>query len=219
MELLAQFFGLLINGIYGLTKDYGVAIVIITIAIRACLIPLNIRQRQQMKKQQETSKEVEALKAKYGKNQEKLNQELQKLYQKNGTGMGSCLLPFLQLPIMYGLYHAIQLVTLAGATTVLLPWVASILVRDQLLILPIATILVQILPQTYPYLKFFKDLKLQKAPVATILILLLTNSFFVFVIPSGIGLYYFVSGLFGAIEQFIVNLIEVRRLKAVGAAA
>ena len=219
MEMLAQLFGLLINGIYGLTKDYGVAIVIITIAIRACLIPLNIRQRQQMKKQQETSKEVEALKAKYGKNQEKLNQELQKLYQKNGTGMGSCLLPFLQFPIMYGLYHAIQLVTLAGATTVLLPWVASILVRDQLLILPIATILVQILPQTYPYLKFFKDLKLQKAPVATILILLLTNSFFVFVIPSGIGLYYFVSGLFGAIEQFIVNLIEVRRLKAVGAAA
>lgn len=219
MEMLAQLFGLLINGIYGLTKDYGVAIVIITIAIRACLIPLNIRQRQQMKKQQETSKEVEALKAKYGKNQEKLNQELQKLYQKNGTGMGSCLLPFLQFPIMYGLYHAIQLVTLAGATTVLLPWVASILVRDQLLILPIATILVQILPQTYPYLKFFKDLKLQKAPVATILILLLTNSFFVFVIPSGIGLYYFVSGLFGAIEQFIANLIEVRRLKTVGAAA
>ncbi|MBQ6889182.1 MAG: membrane protein insertase YidC [Lachnospiraceae bacterium] len=218
MEILAQLFGILINGIYGLTKDYGVAIVMITIAIRACLVPLNIRQRQQMKKQQQTSKEVEALKAKYGKNQEKLNQELQKVYRKNGTGMGSCLLSFIQLPIMYGLYKAIQLVTLAGTTTVLLPWVTSILVKDQMLILPIATILVQILPQTYPYLRFFKDLKLQKAPAATIFILLLTNSFFVFVIPSGIGLYYFVSGLFVALEQFIVNIIEARKMKIASAA-
>lgn len=217
MELLTQVFELFINGIYELTKDYGIAIVIITIAIRSCLIPLNIRQRKQMKQQQQTAQQVEALKIQYAKNQKKLEEELQKLYQQNGTGMGSCLLSFLQLPIMYGLYKAIQLITFAGATTILLPWVTSILVRDQLLILPIATIIVQILPQTYPYIGFFKGLKLQKTSLPAMLILLLTNSCFVFAIPSGLGLYYFVSGLFVALEQFILNLIDARNLKLANA--
>ncbi len=210
MEILAYLFENVINWIYGFTGDYGIAIVIITIVIRSCLVPVNIRQRKQMKKQQEISKEVELLKAKYGKNQDKLNAELQKVYQKNGTGIGSCLLPFLQLPIMYGLYNAIRMITLAGATTILLPWVASIFVKDQLLILPIATIIVQILPQAYPYFRFFKSLELQKASVPSIMILVLANSLFVFAIPSGLGLYYFVSGVFGAAEQLIVNVIEVR---------
>lgn len=217
MELLTQVFELFINGIYALTKDYGIAIVIITIAIRSCLIPLNIRQRKQMKQQQQTAQQVEALKMKYAKNPKKLEEELQKLYQQNGTGMGSCLLSFLQLPIMYGLYKAIQLITFAGATTILLPWVTSILVRDQLLILPIATIIVQILPQTYPYIGFFKGLKLQKTSLPAMFILLLTNSCFVFAIPSGLGLYYFVTGLFVALEQFILNLIDAHSLKLANA--
>ena len=217
MELLTQVFELFINGIYALTKDYGIAIVIITIAIRSCLIPLNIRQRKQMKQQQQTAQQVEALKIQYAKNQKKLEEELQKLYQQNGTGMGSCLLSFLQLPIMYGLYKAIQLITFAGATTILLPWVTSILVRDQLLILPIATIIVQILPQTYPYIGFFKGLKLQKTSLPAMFILLLTNSCFVFAIPSGLGLYYFVTGLFVALEQFILNLIDAHSLKLANA--
>lgn len=213
MEIFVQFFQFLIMWVYALTKDYGVAIVIITLAFRFCLVPFHIKQRKQMKKQQETNREIEALKEKYGKDKEKLNHELQKLYQKNGTGMGSCLISFIQLPVMYGLYQAIQMITLAGATTVLLPWVASILVHDKLLILPIATILIQILPQAYPYLRFFKGLKLPKAPLSTILILLITNSCFVFLLPSGIGLYYFISGLFTALEQFILNLFDARKMK------
>lgn len=217
MEILAQIFETAINWIYGFTGDYGVAIVIITIAIRACMVPLNIKQRSQMKKQKEISVQVEQLKARYGKNQKKLNEELQKVYEKNPTGVGSCLLPFLQIPVMYGLYNAIRVIALAGATTVLLPWVTSILVRDHMLILPVATVLVQILPQTYPYLRFFKDLELQKASVPSLLIILLTNSVFVFAIPSGIGLYYFVSGLFTALEQFVVNLIEVWKRKQLAA--
>jgi len=217
MEILAQIFETAINWIYGFTGDYGVAIVIITIAIRACMVPLNIKQRSQMKKQKEISVQVEQLKARYSKNQKKLYEELQKVYEKNPTGVGSCLLPFLQIPVMYGLYNAIRVIALAGATTVLLPWVTSILVRDHMLILPVATVLVQILPQTYPYLRFFKDLELQKASVPSLLIILLTNSVFVFAIPSGIGLYYFVSGLFTALEQFVVNLIEVRKRKQLAA--
>lgn len=213
MEILTTLFGELIDFIYGFTRDYGVTIVIVTLLIRSCLIPLNIKQRKQMKKQQQMSLEIEALKAKHGKNTEKFNSELQQLYQNNSTGMGGCLLSFLQLPIMWGLYKAIQTITVVGTTTVLLPWVTSILMRDQLLLLPIATIIVQLLPQAYPYISWFKNLQLQKAPISSVLFLLISNSLFVFIIPSGLGLYYFVSGLFVALEQFIINLIDARKAR------
>lgn len=210
MEILAQIFGEIINGLYGVTGDYGVAIVLITLCIRCCLVPFNIKQRKLMKKQKEISLQVEALKKKYGKNQDRLNRELQKLYQEKGTGMGSCILPFLQLPIMLGLYNAIRMISVAGATTVLLPWAGSILMKDQLFVLPIMTILIQLLPQIYPYFSFFKTLDLQKTSGSTLCFLLLSNSIFAFMIPSGVGLYYLTSGLFVAVEQFVVNMLEIR---------
>ena len=209
MEIIAQIFSEIINGLYEITGDYGVAIVLITIGIRCCLVPFNIKQRKMMKKQKEISQQVEILKQKYGKNQEKLNKELQKFYQEKGTGMGSCILPFLQLPIMVGLYNAIRMISTAGTTTLLLPWVGSILMKDQMFILPIVTVLIQLMPQFYPYLSFFKSLDLQKASASTICFMLLSNSIFAFMIPSGVGLYYLVSGVFVAMEQFIVNLLEV----------
>lgn len=211
MEFIAQILREIIQWIYGICGDYGIAIVAITAAIRILLLPLNIRQRKAMQKQQEISREAEALKEKYKNQQQKLNEELQKLYQEKGTGMGGCLMSFLQFPIMMCLYHGIRLTAAAGTATVLLPWVSSLLVRDQTFILPIATLVVQLLPQTYPYFRFFRSLKLQKTPVRMILAMLLANSMFAFVLPSGIGLYYFTSGLFTAAEQLAANIFAVRR--------
>ena len=68
------------------------------------------------------------------------------------------------------------------------------------------------LPQIYPYISFFKVLNLQKASIPTLLILLLSNGMFVFAIPSGLGLYYLVSGIFTAAEQFVYNLLSVRKM-------
>ncbi|MDO4308897.1 MAG: YidC/Oxa1 family membrane protein insertase [Eubacteriales bacterium] len=212
MDFFVQILRQAIEWIYGFCGDYGIAIVLITAAIRVLLLPLNIRQRKQMRKQQEIAGEAEALREKYKNQQQKLNEELGKLYQEKGTGMGSCLVSFLQFPIMMCLYNGIRLTAAAGAATVLLPWVSSLLVRDRTMILPIATLAVQLLPQTYPYIRYFRALNLQKMPVQMILILLLTNSMFAFAIPSGIGLYYFVSGLFTAVEQLAVYMFSVRRL-------
>lgn len=217
MNILAQAFQIVIDGIYGFTGDYGVAIVAVTLMIRFLLVPLNLRQRSQMAKQQEISKQAEEIRTKYRKNEKKQTEELQKLYQEQGTGMGGCLLSFLQLPIMLCLYQAIRMTAAVGTATVLLPWVSSLLVRDQTLLLPVATLIIQVLPQTYPYFRLFRDLKLQKTSLSMVLTMLLANSFFVFVIPSGVGLYYLVSGLFAAGEQFLCNFLAVRRMERTAA--
>lgn len=200
-----------IEWIYGMTGDYGIAIVLITALIRSLLVPFHIRQRKQQKKQQEIAEEAERVKIKYKSDKQKRNEELQKLYQEKG-GVGSgCLLTLLQFPIMIGLYNGIRLTAAAGTATVLLPWVSSLLTKDRTFILPIVTVIVQSLPYLYSYIGYFKILKLQKLSPPMVLTLLLVNGMFAFMIPAGVGLYYFVSGVFSAIEQLAVNIFSARK--------
>ena len=195
MDILIQAFKFMIDWIYGFTGDYGVAIVIITVIIRTLMVPVSLRQRNAIKAGQEKQKE----------NQKEMEQAAV------GTA-GGCLLSFLPIPVMISLYHAIRRTSAVGTATILLPWVSSLLLRDSTLILPSVTLIIQMLPQIYPYISFFKVLNFQKASIPTLLILLLSNGMFVFAIPSGLGLYYLVSGIFTAAEQFVYNLLSVRKM-------
>lgn len=213
MSFIIQFFEQLIEWNYFISHDYGIAIVMITVGVRLLLLPLNIKQRKQISRQQEISQKAESIKKQYKNDKEKLEKELAKFYNENGIGMGGCIISLVQFPIMICLYNAIRHITAIECGTILLPWVLSLLDKDQTFILPIATLCVQILPQLYPYLNLFSSLKLQKQSGSTVVTMLIANSIFVFMIPTGIGLYYFVSGLFQSIEQFVYDLLCVRKMK------
>ena len=203
MNVIADFIGQIVQVFYTFTGDYGIAIVMITLAIKLLLLPLNIKQRAQLEKQKEVSHKVAEIQKKYASNQNRMNEELQKVYAENGLGRMGCLSTLIQMPIMIGLYHGIKNVITEDATSVLLPWISSLLLSDATGILPIGTLVLQILPMLFPYLPCFEKKHMQKAPVGTVLMMLVMNGMFVFMIPSGVGLYYFVSSFFTVIEQFV----------------
>lgn len=203
MNVIAELIGQIVQVFYGLTGDYGVAIVMITLSIKLLLLPLNIKQRKQLEKQKEVSQKVVEIQKKYANNQDKMNEELQKVYAENGLASLGCLSTLIQMPIMLGLYHGIRSVITTDTTSLLLPWASSLLLNDTTRILPIATLILQIVPMLFPYMRCFEKKQMQKTPMATILMVLVMNGMFVFMIPSGVGLYYFVSSLFALIEQFI----------------
>ena len=205
MSIMTQLFEQLIEWNYFFSQDYGIAIVMITLEVRLLLLPLNIRQRKQISRQQEISQKAESIRMKYKNNKEKQEKELAGFYQENGTGMGGCVISLIQFPIMICLYDSIRQITAIECGTVLLPWIPSLLVRDPTFILPMATLGVQILQYLYPRFPMFSSLKLQKQSGSTLVTLLIVNSLFVFMIPSGIGLYYLISGLFQFIEQFMYD--------------
>lgn len=198
---------------YQLVGDYGVSILLITILVRMLLLPLSFIQREQMRKQRKLQEKAEQIRKSYGKNQKRINEELQKLYEAESVGSIGCLVPFLQLPIMLILYRAILSVVTAETGTMLLPWIDSLLSRDKTWLLPVATLLIQVLPQLYSYIPYFESLQMPKQQFRVLLPIVLLNAAFVFALPSGVGLYYFVSGLFTATEQMTANFIEVRKLK------
>ncbi len=98
--------------LHSLLADWGLAIIVLVIVVRAILHPITKRSQVNMMKfgrqMQAMQPEMERLKKKYKDNQSKLNQEMMKLYREKGVnpaamGLG-CLPMFLQMPIWIALY-------------------------------------------------------------------------------------------------------------------
>ncbi len=94
--------------LYTLTGNYGMVLILLTIIVRICLLPLGIKQQKSMAKTQEIQPKLQALQQKYKNDKEKLNEEMTKLYQESGVNpMAGCLPLLIQLPILYGLIQVI----------------------------------------------------------------------------------------------------------------
>jgi YidC/Oxa1 family membrane protein insertase len=92
-----------------LGQNTVVAIAVLTFIINMAMLPLNLSQQRSARKMQELQPEMEKLKKKYGKDQERLSQETMKLYKEKGINpMGGCLPLLIQMPIWFGLLAAIR---------------------------------------------------------------------------------------------------------------
>ncbi|MCB9155069.1 MAG: membrane protein insertase YidC [Caldilineae bacterium] len=90
--------------------SYGLAIILVTILIRALLYPLTRKQMQSMKKQQAIQPKLKELQEKYGKDREKLSQKQMELYKQEGVNpAGGCLPLLIQMPILFAFYYALLL--------------------------------------------------------------------------------------------------------------
>ena len=108
-EIITIPLGYIINLIYRLVQNYGLSIIIFTILIKVLLLPLNIKSQKAMRKQQKIQPVLAELQKKYANDQQKLQQEMMKLYKDNDVSMaGGCLPMLIQLPILIGLYRVIQ---------------------------------------------------------------------------------------------------------------
>ncbi len=88
---------------------WGWAIVLLTVAVRALLLPLAVKQFHSMQKMQRLTPEMKRIQAKYKQDKQRQQQELMKLYQEHGVNpFGSCLPLVAQLPVFIGLYYMLR---------------------------------------------------------------------------------------------------------------
>jgi YidC/Oxa1 family membrane protein insertase len=110
-QIWADFMGLILiclNWFFGWTHDYGVAIILLTVAMRVLLIPLTIKQTQSMMEMQRIQPKLKKLQEKYKKDKEKLQEETMKFYQENKVNpFGGCLPLLLQMPIFIALFRVL----------------------------------------------------------------------------------------------------------------
>jgi YidC/Oxa1 family membrane protein insertase len=97
--------------IYAFIGNFGIAIILFTILIRALTHPLMASQIKSGARMQELmqSEEWQKIQAKHKDDKEKLAQEQMRIYQEKGINpLGSCLPTFIQFPIIIGLYQSIN---------------------------------------------------------------------------------------------------------------
>jgi len=93
---------------YSVVMNYGLALIIFTVITKLLQLPIAINQQKSMMKTAIFRPQMEALQRKYKNNQEKLNEEMMKLYQKeNYNPMSGCLPMLISFPILFGMIDVI----------------------------------------------------------------------------------------------------------------
>jgi YidC/Oxa1 family membrane protein insertase len=93
---------------YLLVRNYGVAIVMLTVLVRGCMFPVSLKAAKNAAMMQALAPEMRQIAEKYKNDMEKRAKAQQELFRKhNYNPFSGCWLAFLQLPVFIGLYRAL----------------------------------------------------------------------------------------------------------------
>jgi YidC/Oxa1 family membrane protein insertase len=99
----------ILHQFYFVFRNYGVAIILLTVAVRLCMFPLSRKQALGAQKMQELQPEIKKIQEKHKKDMEARSKAQQELFRKhNYNPLSGCLLVFIQLPIFVGLYRSLM---------------------------------------------------------------------------------------------------------------
>lgn len=112
MGFISQLFGYPLGFVmwllYAVVKNYGIALLLFTLVTRALLFPFSIKQQKNMAKTALLQPKLQKLQKQYGKNKQKYQEEMMKLYEQEGYNpMSGCLPLLIQFPILFGLIDVV----------------------------------------------------------------------------------------------------------------
>lgn len=108
-NFFANIFGYVLNGIYFIVKNYGLAIIIFSFLVKLIMLPLSIKQQKTLKKNEKLQKEMQILQVKYKGNQEKINQEMMELYKREKINpFGGCFNLIIQMVLIISMFMLVK---------------------------------------------------------------------------------------------------------------
>jgi YidC/Oxa1 family membrane protein insertase len=127
----------MLNFFYKYVGNYGLSIIILSALIKIVFIPFSTISHRSMKKMSRLQPQINALRDRYKKDRDKLNQEIMKLYQENKVNPASGCLPILvQIPVFFALYRALLgAIELRHAPFYF--WITDLSAKDPIYITPI----------------------------------------------------------------------------------
>lgn len=108
-QFFANIFGYLLQFLYSLVNNYGLAIILFTIIIKLLLLPLSIKQQKTMKKSTELQEKMKTIQFKYKNDPEKMNQEMMSLYKsENMSPFSGCLTAIIQMLLLLSIFYLVR---------------------------------------------------------------------------------------------------------------
>jgi YidC/Oxa1 family membrane protein insertase len=210
---ISVFFLKILRWIHGYVLNWGVAIILLTIALRIVLFPLMHTSTVSMRKMQKVQPKAKAIQEKYKKNKSdpkvrnQMNQEVMALYKQEGVNpMAGCLPILVQMPILFALYtlfaHAIEL-----RHAPFMWWIQDLSAKDPIYVTPVlmtATMWLQqrLAPQAGDP---------QQQRIMRLMPLVFGVMFLGF--PSGLVLYWLTNNVVSILQQEVtLHLIGERKL-------
>ncbi len=192
-----------LQAIYKLVGNWGWAIVILTVMLKAIFYPLSAASYKSMAKMRVLTPRLMQLKERYADDKQRLNQEMMKLYQTEKVNpLGGCLPILVQIPVFIALYWVLLgAVEMRGAPWIL--WIKDLSAPDPFYVLPVIMMA-----------SMFIQTKLNPTPPDPIQAKVMLAMPFVFGVmffwfPAGLVLYWVVNNILSIAQQWqITRMIE-----------
>ncbi|NMB25952.1 MAG: membrane protein insertase YidC [Firmicutes bacterium] len=186
LEWLLRFF-------YDLSGSYGIAIILLTLAIRLLLAPLTFSQSKSMEAMKRMQPEMQALQERYKDKPEEYQRKVMELYKENKVNpLGGCLPMLVQLPFLWALFAVLR--GFEFGTGFL--WLTSLSTPDPLYILPVLSALTT-----------YFQMIMTSADASQKSMMYIMPAFIGYIsinFPAGLVIYWVVSNLFSMGQQYVI---------------
>lgn len=191
----------ILNFLYSIVGNYGIAIIILTFFIRILFYPLSFKSYKSMKAMSKLQPKLKELQVKYKGKPDQLNKATMELYKKHKVNpFGGCLPVIIQIPVFLAFYNILlNAIELRGAPFMF--WITDLSAKDPYYILPIIMGLTMFLQQKLT--PSTMDPKQQK--IMMFMPLIFTVMFLSF--PSGLVIYWTTNNILTIFQQFIDSKI------------
>ena len=189
---------------HGFVGNWGVAIILLTLTVKAVFYKLSETSYRSMAKMRKVSPRLKTLKERYGDDRQKMNQAMMELYKTEKINpMGGCLPILVQIPVFIALYWALlESVDLRQAPFIF--WIKDLSVMDPFYVLPVVMGVSMVIQQ-----------RLNPPPPDPIQAKIMMALPFVFTIffaffPAGLVLYWVINNVLSIAQQWVIT----RRIEA-----
>lgn len=201
-----QWFAGVINFTYGLTvqmglPSYGLAIIIMTIAIKLLMFPLTQKQMHSMRAMQEIQPKTKYIQEKYKNDPQVMQEKIMELYKEHGVSpFGGCLPLLIQMPIFIAFYQALFNFEFINPAHAAFLWIPNIGEPDPYFIIAVLA------AATTFYQQKISMVDSKDPTQKTMLYFMpLFMAFIAFKLPAGLPLYWVMFNILGILQQLYVN--------------
>jgi len=195
----------LLAQLHKLTGNWGFAIILLVLLIKAAFFKLSEAQYRSMAKMRKLQPRIAALKERYGDDRQKMNQAMMELYQKEKANpLAGCLPMVVQIPVFFALYWVLlESVELRQAPFI--GWIQNLTAPDPYYVLPVLNGLVMVATQFLTPTAGMDPMQARMMKIMPVIFAVLFAFF-----PAGLVLYYTVNGGLSLLQQWIIT----RRIEA-----
>jgi len=197
VRFIAKPLFLLLQFVHGFTHNYGVAIIMLTVLIKLCFVPLTHKSYTSMKAMQALQPKMAELQKKYKDDKERFNKELFQLYKTHKVNpLGGCLPMLLQIPVFVAFYNILYS-TIELRHAPFIGWIHDLSDKDPYYILPLIMGVTMFIQQK------IQPSAMDPKQARLMLLMPVIFTFMFLQFPSGLVLYWLVNNLLTILQQYV----------------